>query len=504
RADQMRCSSGAEWTLRSSSGNDRPLFESGKKDVFSLTGYSLDDVEFVTLRHDNAGGKPGWHVEALSVKNEKTGKEWHFVVDQWLAFDEGPRNRTWYKFAPLDAVFSCGVIFGRERRSLGLAAASDNVFILPADAQDFYITSTDRTKEVAVFNKHGVLLGRRYAVGSGEAEYPYLRKVEWGVKLVASDFPRPAPLTVRLGSGGEEALVWIFPSSWSGYESEARKLALLLPLDGRLNEVFAPALGAAAYLADKTGLTIDLDAIKDYGAEALALFEDVPDVELKGILENTLPRYALKYAAVVADIMGLTAAAAAGELSGGILTLIDAVQWAGSMGDVISKAAAPAYAKGLLKRLAEGLDSNLLQAVDIFRVLKEKTNALLAAAGNNSAYECRSLLDDIEMIALGPNPEGSALSDHVISYATHGIIRRSGIAHELCLASRMAISLENIKRWNRDGHSDFDDPYYQQLDAAGMFGLNKVDATRVAMTYYRPVVEAMLKVASIFFGASVL
>jgi len=504
RADGMRCSSGPEWSLRSRSGDDSSLFVSGTTDVFNVSGLSLDDVEFVTLRHDNTGGKPGWYVESLLVKNETTGKEWHFVVGQWLAFDEGPKNRTWYKFAPLDALLSCGIIFGSERLSVGLTAASDNVFILPAGAQDFYITSTDRSKEVVVFNEHGVVLARRYAVGSGEAEYPYLTKAEWGAKLTASDFPRPVPLTVRLGSGGEEALIWVFPQSWNGYESEARKLALLLPLEGRLDEVFAPALGAATYLADETGLTINLDAIKEYGAEALALFEDIPDTQLEGLLKNTLPRYALKYAAVAAEIMGLTAAAAAGELSGGILMLIDAFQWAGSMGGSISKAAAPSYAKGLLKRMAEGLDSNLLQTVAIFGVLKQKTSSLLTTAGNNNAYECRSLLNDIDMIALGPNPEGDALSDHVISYADYGITRRSGIAYELCLASRMAMCLENIKRWNRDGHSDFDSAWFQQLNAEQQFGLNKVEATRVAMGYYQPVIEAMLKVASIFIGASVL
>ncbi len=504
RADGMRLRSGDEWNLFDSSGNRRDHFEKGKTDTFHMTGKSLDDLEFITLRHDNAGEKPGWFVERLSVKNETTDKEWYFVVNQWLAFDEGPKNRTWYKFSPLDALLSCGVIFGSERLSVGFTAASDNVFILPENAREFYITSTDREQQIAVFNKQGVLLGRRYSVGSGEAEFPYLTKSEWGVNLKVADFPRPAPLTVRLGTGGKEALIWIFPSSWRGYESEARRLALLLPLEDRLESVFDIALGATRYLKDKTGKTLNLNPILEYGAQALALFEDVPDTQLDSLIKNTVPRYALKYATVVAQIMGKTVAAAAGEFSHGLLMLIDAARWAGSTGDAISKTAAPAYAAGLLERLAGGLDSNLLQNVEIFTVIKHKTSTLLAKAASNDAAGCRLLLDELRLITIGPNPEGGNVSDHVIAYATYGIDKKSGVIYELCLASRLALSLENIKEWRQNGHSDFDSAWFQQLNAEQRFGLNKVQATNVAMDYYQPVIEAMLKVASIFIGASAL
>lgn len=504
RADGMRLRSGAEWNLFDPSGNGRAHFENGKTDTFRLTGKSLDDLEFITLRHDNTGSKPGWFVDRLSVKNETTGKERHFIVNQWLAFDEGPKNRTWYKFTPLEALFGCGIVFGSARRSAGLTAASDNVFILPADAAEFYVTSTDRAQQIAVFNKHGVLLGRRYSVGSGEAEFPYLTKNEWGVKLKVSDFPRPTPLTVRLNPGGKEALVWVFPSSWRGYESEARKLALLLPLEGRLDGVFDVALGAIGYLKDKTGRTIDLNPILEYGAQALALFEDVPDTQLEALIKNTVPRYALKYATVAAVIMGKAVAAAAGELSAGLLILIDAARWAGSAGGVISKTAAPVYASGLLERLAGGLDSNLLQNVEIFSVLKGKTSALLAKAASNDAAGCRLLLADIRLITLGPNPGGGNVSDHEISYAAYGIDKKAGVKYELCLASRLALSLENIKDWRKNGHNDFDADWFKKLNAEQMYGLDKIAATNVAMDYYQPVIEAMLKAAAILVGASAL
>jgi len=507
RADGMRLRSGYEWDLQGGKPEDfLAQFENGRKDTFTMTGVSLDSLDFITLRHTNGGGRPGWHVKSLSVKNMTTGKEWHFLIDQWLAFSEGPSNRTWYRFAPLESLFSSGIVFGSTRHSAGLTAASDNVFILDGPAQEFYITSTRRDQEVVVMSEAGVVLGRRTAVGSGEAEFPKLKKEEWGVKLKASDFARPTPLTVRLGSGGDEALIWIFPSSWKGYESTARKLALLLPLEGRVDGVFAVALGARDYLRESIDKNkkIDLNPIIEYGAEALALFEDVPDLTIKGFLSSTLPRYALKYATVAAELMGYTVAAAAGELSAGLLLLIDALEWAESTIDSISKAAAPGYANGLLKRMADGLDSNLLQLEEIFRVLKAKTNSLLTDAAANKAASCRSTLADIRLITIGPNPDGGTIADTVITYSSYGITRMTGISNQLCLAALLAQSLESIKYWRTNGHSDFDSDWFKKLKAEQMYGLDKVAATGVAMDYYQPVIEAMIKAAAILIGAAAL
>ncbi len=69
-------------------------FERGQTDSFSNQGYNLDEVEFMTLRHNNSYNKPGWYVEAVKVKNTSNNKEWLFVPNQWLAMDEPPEYQT--------------------------------------------------------------------------------------------------------------------------------------------------------------------------------------------------------------------------------------------------------------------------------------------------------------------------------------------------------------------------------------------------------------------------
>ena len=77
-------------------------FEKGNTDNFVNQGYNLDDVEFMTLRHNNHYDKPGWYVETVKVKNASNGKEWLFVPDQWLAMNEPPEHQTWGKFVPVE------------------------------------------------------------------------------------------------------------------------------------------------------------------------------------------------------------------------------------------------------------------------------------------------------------------------------------------------------------------------------------------------------------------
>jgi PKD repeat protein len=76
-------------------------FEKGSKDTFKVSGYNLEEIEFITLRHENNLNKPGWYVKEIKIKNEN-GKEWLFVPDQWLAMLEPPEYQTWGKFVPVE------------------------------------------------------------------------------------------------------------------------------------------------------------------------------------------------------------------------------------------------------------------------------------------------------------------------------------------------------------------------------------------------------------------
>ncbi|MEA2021447.1 MAG: PKD domain-containing protein, partial [Candidatus Caldatribacteriota bacterium] len=77
-------------------------FERGKTDSFTNKGYNLEDIEFITLRHNNSYDKPGWYVKEIKVKNVDNGNVWLFVPDQWLAMDKLPEHQTWGKFVPVE------------------------------------------------------------------------------------------------------------------------------------------------------------------------------------------------------------------------------------------------------------------------------------------------------------------------------------------------------------------------------------------------------------------
>jgi hypothetical protein len=36
------------------------------------------------VRHDNTGVAPGWFLDRVVVRNEESGREWHFPCQRWL------------------------------------------------------------------------------------------------------------------------------------------------------------------------------------------------------------------------------------------------------------------------------------------------------------------------------------------------------------------------------------------------------------------------------------
>jgi hypothetical protein len=68
---------------------DHDAFERGKKTTFGLELVEIDDISKVKLGHDNSGPFPGWYCSKVNIRNEKTGKEWNFLVNQWFAKDQG-------------------------------------------------------------------------------------------------------------------------------------------------------------------------------------------------------------------------------------------------------------------------------------------------------------------------------------------------------------------------------------------------------------------------------
>jgi hypothetical protein len=68
------------------------IFEKNQRDTFYVTIENFEDINRISLRHDNDGSGPGWHVHKVRIINQDTGQLWHFIIDRWLAIDEGDRQ----------------------------------------------------------------------------------------------------------------------------------------------------------------------------------------------------------------------------------------------------------------------------------------------------------------------------------------------------------------------------------------------------------------------------
>lgn len=499
KSDQgMRTGSGEIHLSPNRSSPYADPFVKNQTDTFHFFGSQdqfgkVEDIDFITLRHDNTSGGSGWYIQSLSVTNLDNQKKWNFLPEQWVADDGPPNFRTFYRFTPLEA-YPGGILLKGEKRSSGLTEASDNVFILPEGASEFYMTMLDRGTEMKVY-MDGILLGTQPSGGNGVIKFPFIRQNEWGVSLETGLFPRPKKLEVRMRSGGKEetALVWVFPSSWAGYEKEARKLALLLPVNNQM-DMFQTIQDAPAYLK-KQRSNLDLTPILDYGADALRIFGAWPDLKLKSYTETNTLRYTTAVARVAAKLAGKVASQVLGKLGTLLTSIIKAKEWADGLPEIINITATPAYVNDLLNHLAEN-DPNFIQALRLFSVLKTKTESLTAAAEANNPALCRSLLEDIRTLTVGNHPESEMETQNEIDYSALGVIPASGISEEYPLALILAHELERIHDWRSAGNTDL----HYLID----LGVDRTEVSRIAMNCFEPVIETMIRTAGIFIGASLL
>ncbi|XP_050209093.1 PLAT domain-containing protein 2-like [Mercurialis annua] len=74
-------------------------FENGNLDIFKYTGscFSTYPICFMKLSHNNGGEHSGWYVDYVEIETHggqtKYPKQ-HFLVGQWLAYDEQPYKIT--------------------------------------------------------------------------------------------------------------------------------------------------------------------------------------------------------------------------------------------------------------------------------------------------------------------------------------------------------------------------------------------------------------------------
>jgi len=71
--------------------NNSNNFERGQTDNFSLQCGDLGSLQKIRIGHDNSGFGPGWFLEKVIIKNQKTNSTYFFFAGRWLAKDEGDR-----------------------------------------------------------------------------------------------------------------------------------------------------------------------------------------------------------------------------------------------------------------------------------------------------------------------------------------------------------------------------------------------------------------------------
>lgn len=497
-------------------------FEQGQLDTFDLTNqgsemkWDVDDVDYLSLRHTNMNQHAEWYVRGVKVTNLTTKKEWLFVPDRWLADNKEPDHKTYGQFKP-EPAYPHGIIIGGDKKSVGLTEASDNIFILPAGISKFYVTPAIRDVKFTLRTTAGVTLDTRYT-GSSQLVYPFLKKAEWGYSFKTSDLGYPTRLIAVFDQEGSERIksVWVFPSNWTGYETEARRIALLYPMDGRTS-LLSCGTGYEAYLIARgkdASKKPDMSPIIDYGLAAFGLFGDIPDARLRWYLEHNTEQYSkYKLDKVLGVLKRWTNDAAFQAMISEYFDMLDllvkARNWGERLPDVITITTDPVFGGDLVTDLGSN-NPNLIQAAKIMEGLKTQMDKLIAAvrgdptqriAGNDPA-SCRTILSTIRTLCVGPNPSSTAVADHTIDGRDYGL----SIDIQYPLAVVFGLALSQIEEWEADGgvHPLFSTDYYQKIRADPRYQLDPHGATLYAMGVYRPVIEAMIQVASPLIDVSLM
>lgn len=481
-------------------------FEQGRTDVFTIQEIyelaSLDDVVRMTLRHDNGGKDAGWFVDGVQVKNLKNGKSWTFPANRWLATDEGD-GKTYAEFTPLTGAYVRGILFGGDTPSIGMIEASDRIFILPAGASSFYFTQLEGSRELRVY-RNDVLVGTHTQAGQGLRDPLYLPESGRGVSYDASLITAPARFRVQTldsGSVREDGSVWVLPQNWAGREKTARQAvmadALIREIRRGLSgddpyEVFSCGKSAVTvFAAARPNLGAAGVKILRYGMSSLSIFGDFDDVQFE--LFNELasnPYFSSKLPVVLAKLLTSTFASVMTEMASLLKSVYDAAEWGAEFFSTsIFDAPSDVYAVDLLNYIAAS-DSYFLQSAEILRASGEKLRAALSAFERNDPGACGAVFGSLSTLVIGNAPESETLADHRVDYETgvENYINHPDTQYPLVVL--LAVKLQNIATWRRDGHSFLN--HYYMPDAPG---LDAKMATRTAMVPFEKAIRDMLRIA---------
>ena len=383
------------------------LFERSGVDHFNFPDLgqyrALSQVDYAILRNDNSGHKPGWFVEGFKVRDATNDKDWYFVPLAWLSKTEPAARPGWGQFQPCEP-YPCGVLLGRNPGlAWRLTAASNHVIILPKNAESVFLTACERDQELEVY-LGDESKGRQDKNGSGPRRPPYIGENERGVEVRADQITGPTRYDFKLRSDGgwQSGAVWLFPHQWTGYQATARQVTLLMPLEGRTEELFDVWNKAEARLK---GTTIDLTAafqgVVDYGRDAIGIFGDIPDNTLQGMTQGAAEEYLNNQLVVALASKSVELSAdALSEMRTVFTTLTQAYDWGNRLDGVVTDLQGQVFEKVVLEEIPEHV-TDLSTIKDLLAVLKTETENLISQVQANEPYQCREIMSRIKTLVAG-------------------------------------------------------------------------------------------------------
>ena len=229
-----------------------------------------------------------------------------------------PEYQTWGKFLLVEP-YNYGILFRGEDHSVGMIEASDSIFILPENIEEyFYFTMLEKGLNLVVFrqefNENGSIsknfVGEQELEDEGSNNPEYLKEEEWGIGYPVAEITKPIRFLIYIKEGNriiQELYVWVFPANWKNHKNAARKVTLLYPLKGS-TELFLQGETDQNYLKNlKVNYNNIADPILKYGADSLKIFGSVPDETLLWYIKDPTKKYAEeKLPMVLARITGKT------------------------------------------------------------------------------------------------------------------------------------------------------------------------------------------------------
>jgi hypothetical protein len=490
-------------------------FERGKTDVFKshqghavgLSDYAdLSDIEFITLRHDDSGGKAEWNVKSIRIKNQATGQEWFFEPNTWLGFNKEPLKNVMARFTPSGGSYPRGVLFGGPQVCWDMTQACDNTFILNAASGKFYFTMLDKANTLEIY-LNNVIVGRQYAHGEGVVTAPYIPKTEWGVEYDIAAITKPTRFKVRSMKpdyAWSESFVWIFPSNWKGHDGAVKGAVLLYPMKGQTS---ALSYGDTArqFLRDQDTwdnmLAAALQPIINYGTEAMGIFGMPTATNLSGPIEVRVGFYVSQALDQAIKKLGLTLQASIlGETIDLFKSLISASEWARQLGSVTASGAAAAGGLYLLGRMADN-DTLLVEIVQMLNIIKGKMDAAIGSIDSNDPAGFERTMAQVKTIALGKNSASQDPADYIINYATYGITdMNSTPTDNYCLSMSCILEYNNIQRWKVDDYPGVypSDTIYPISEA------DKKAESKEAMKTFEPLFKNLMMIAGVVIDIALL